>query len=255
MLAIAAAVTPAAAEPVLEPLGLYAARTVVSGTAEPNRHAGFRSCFLDVLVKVSGDPSIVHDGRVAALARAVDRRIVGFTYKDRLEGRPVHDDQGTYDRPHHLTVRFHRDAIDRDIESLGRQPWPEPRPNIVVALAVSGRKQAFRLTTGEDADASADMRSALAAAGEAVGLRVSVPASTSAVEWAATSSPRSGGVPVRLAGDLVWSDASFGWIVRWALPWQGKTVRWSVSGVSFDEAFRVGLRGAAQVLSGHDEPR
>ncbi|TIW55589.1 MAG: DUF2066 domain-containing protein, partial [Mesorhizobium sp.] len=34
----------------------------------------------------------------------------------------------------------------------------------------------------------------------------------------------------------------------------GKTYRWQVRGVSFDEAFRVAMRGAAQVLSGNGQP-
>ncbi|TIT43144.1 MAG: DUF2066 domain-containing protein, partial [Mesorhizobium sp.] len=34
----------------------------------------------------------------------------------------------------------------------------------------------------------------------------------------------------------------------------GKTYSWQVRGVSFDEAFRVAMRGAAQILSGNGQP-
>jgi len=62
-----------------------------------------------------------------------------------------------------------------------------------------------------------------------------------------------GGV-VPLAGTLVWSDAELGWIATWRLPFGGEDHRWQIRGVSFDDAFRNALRGAAQVLSGNGEP-
>jgi len=58
-----------------------------------------------------------------------------------------------------------------------------------------------------------------------------------------------------LAGTLIWSDAARGWIAEWRLDFEGKPYRWRISGVSFDEAFRNALRGAAQVLSGNGEPQ
>ncbi|MGT2468818.1 hypothetical protein ACVOMV_35050 [Mesorhizobium atlanticum] len=57
-----------------------------------------------------------------------------------------------------------------------------------------------------------------------------------------------------LAGSIVWSDKELGWIADWWLADRGKIYRWQVRGVSFDEAFRVAIRGAAQILSGHGQP-
>ncbi|RVD31917.1 DUF2066 domain-containing protein, partial [Mesorhizobium sp. M8A.F.Ca.ET.023.02.2.1] len=57
-----------------------------------------------------------------------------------------------------------------------------------------------------------------------------------------------------LAGSIVWSDKEFGWIADWRLADHGKTYRWQVRGVSFDEAFRVAIGGAAQILSGNGQP-
>lgn len=34
----------------------------------------------------------------------------------------------------------------------------------------------------------------------------------------------------------------------------GRLHTWTISGVNFDEVFRVGIRGAAQILSGNGEP-
>jgi hypothetical protein len=38
------------------------------------------------------------------------------------------------------------------------------------------------------------------------------------------------------------------------MDWHGQTRRWQVRGVTFDEAFRRGTGGAAQVLSGNGDP-
>ena len=47
---------------------VYTTRAVVTGKDERNRPLGFRLCFEDVLIKVSGDASIVTDRRFEALA-------------------------------------------------------------------------------------------------------------------------------------------------------------------------------------------
>jgi len=57
-----------------------------------------------------------------------------------------------------------------------------------------------------------------------------------------------------LVGDLQWSDAALGWVAVWSLAASGRRYRWSVSGVNYDEAFRIAIRGAARTLSGNGEP-
>ena len=57
-----------------------------------------------------------------------------------------------------------------------------------------------------------------------------------------------------LAGSMVFNEEALGWVAGWRLALEGKTYRWQVRGVGFDEAFRVGLRGAAQILSGNGAP-
>ena len=50
-------------------------------------------------------------------------------------------------------------------------------------------------------------------------------------------------------------DADLGWVADWRLMHEGKNYAWQVRSVSFDEAFRVAMRGAAQVLSGNGQPK
>jgi hypothetical protein len=66
---------------------------------------------------------------------------------------------------------------------------------------------------------------------------------------------KTAGGDLALAGSIVWSDEDLGWVVDWRLAPARETHRWQVRGVSFDEAFRVAMRGAAQILSGNGAPQ
>ena len=62
------------------------------------------------------------------------------------------------------------------------------------------------------------------------------------------------GGEVVLVGRLVWDDRELGWATQWQMDWRGRTHRWQIRGVTFDEAFRRGIGGAAQILSGNGDP-
>jgi hypothetical protein len=78
---------------------------------EENRPAAFARCLMDVLVKASGDPRLLEDRRAIDLSQDAGRLVRTFQYRDRLEGVPIHDEQGTRDRPHDLTVDFDPDRV------------------------------------------------------------------------------------------------------------------------------------------------
>ena len=223
-------------------LGRYDARTIVTGTDLRSRPAGMAACLADVLVKVSGDPTIRDDPRLPSLASRAGSYATGFDYRDRMSGIPHHDEQGSSDRPYNLTVRFDPAQIDAALRALGRAPWPDPRPALLVVLHVTGARDSFDLTAREPR--AAEMWAALAESGEKYGMRVIVPADP--------AHPPEG---IPLPGTLTLSQAALGWVARWHLDWQGRAYVWGVSGVNFDAAFRDGVRGAMQVLSGHGAPR
>ena len=62
------------------------------------------------------------------------------------------------------------------------------------------------------------------------------------------------GGEVVLVGRLVWDDRELGWTTQWRMDWGDRTHSWQVRGVTFDEAFRRGIGGAAQILSGNGDP-
>ena len=45
-----------------------------------------------MLVKVSGDPRLIGDARLAPLSHEVATLVTGFSYYDRMTGIPVHDE-------------------------------------------------------------------------------------------------------------------------------------------------------------------
>jgi uncharacterized protein len=244
---------------------IYTTRAVVTGKDERNRPLGFRLCFEDVLIKVSGDASIVSDSRFENLAASAGQYVSAFSYRDRLEGKPVHDEQGTYDRPHFLTCHFDPQKINDVLKTLGRRPWSGNRPQLVMLAVVHGRTNSGVLSS--DGSFDPDMREALANAAQRYGLTVNLPSATVlqsnqiSIDTAAiTAGDRLSKLAefpdneLPLVGDLQWSDAALGWVVGWSLEESGRWHHWSVSGVNYDEAFRNALRGAARVLSGNGEP-
>src|SRR5262249_50810169 len=84
----------------------YQAYAIVTGTDVRQRPWGMAQCLREVFVKVSGDPRLKEDPRVLELATHADRFVASFDYVDLMAGIPKKDDQGSYDRPHKLTVRF-----------------------------------------------------------------------------------------------------------------------------------------------------
>lgn len=217
---------------------LYSARAIVTGTDDRMRLEGFDRCLRDVLVKLSGDPSLADDPRVAAFEPDAQALAEDFFYQDRMSDQLMHDEQGSRDRPFDLTVRFAPARIDAILGQLGHAPWPGPRPKLALAITITRNGETYPLT----ADGAPDERprEAAIAAGEKYGMRVIFP-------------PHDGAAPaipgaVTLAGTLVWRPEQFGWVGEWRISAHGNETHWRISGVSFDEAFRDAVRGAMRAL-------
>lgn len=242
---------------------LYRARTIVTGQGEESRAAGFALCLQEVLVKVSGDPRLAADPRAGALAAEAAAFVSAFRYRDRMEGIPVHDEQGTRDRPHDLTVDFDPARIDAALRDLGREPWTAPRPPLMLLVAVRNADTAFVLTA--DGARGRDMREALAAAGDRFGLDLALPDEAAIAAAGLDATALAAADPAALAdiadpafvlvGSLDWSPEALGWIAGWRLQAKGATHRWTIRGVSFDEAFRSAAGGGALILSGNGTPQ
>jgi hypothetical protein len=244
---------------------LYTSKTIVTGQGEVNRQAGFKICLEAVLVRVSGDQRLPAKPQMTELRDKAGSFVTGFRYRDRMEGIPVHDEQGTHDRPHDLTCLYKPEAIDPLLAALGSKPWLAARPGLAVFLATEQGDRHFAVVA--DDEPGALMRESFGNAAAALAMQVTFPGASllpgaglddktlrDAAPATLNALAKKAGAEQALAGSIVWSDKELGWIADWRLAMAGKTWRWQVRGVSFDDAFRVAMRGAAQVLSGNGQP-
>jgi uncharacterized protein len=243
---------------------LYRAKVTVTGQGEANRIIGFAACLEDVLIKVSGVQKLAGDRRLGAYKSKAKDLVRAFSYRDQFAGKPVRDEQGTRDRPYDLTVEFEESRIDDILKELGLKPWLSHRPLLAVFVEMEQGPRNYIVTA--DGVRSDLQRDALLAAADRRGMGIVLPSMTalaksnmSGAELRTAPFPALAPVAAELAGEvvlvgrLVWDDRELGWATQWQMDWHGRTHRWQVRGVTFDEAFRRGIGGAAQVLSGNGD--
>jgi hypothetical protein len=244
---------------------LYRAQVIVTGQGEPNRIIGFAACLEDVLIKVSGAPKLAGDPRLNEYKSRSADFVSGYSYHDQMSGTPKRDEQGTRDRPYDLVVDFDDKKIDDILKSLGLKPWLSRRP--VLAVFVRMEQGSRRYIVTSDAKQSDLQRDSLLAAASKRGMTILLPdlaalakANINAAGLLTTPSQRLASVAaeqggeVALIGRLKWDDSELGWATEWWMDRHGRTHRWQLRGVKFDEAFRRGIGGAAQILSGNGDP-
>lgn len=258
-----AALTCCAPAAAAEATSLYHAQAIVTGQGEENRIIGFASCLEDVLIKVSGAQKLAGDPRLAAYQSNAKDFVKAFSYHDQMSGTPTRDEQGTRDRPYDLIVDFDEEKINDVLQKLGLKPWLSQRP--VLAAFIEMQQGTRRYLVTADARQSDLQRDSLMAAAVKRGMTVVLPVSAalekSSIDGAALASmpperlaslATGQGGDVALVGRLVWDERELGWATEWQLDWQGRPHRWQIRGVTFDEAFRRGIGGAAAILSDND---
>ncbi len=219
--------------------GLFSCRIIVTGTDGRSRPEGLARCLSQVVVKVTGDPAVAGDPRAEAIVRRAPELVEDIAYVDRMSDLPHHDEQGTRDRPYDLIAHFDPERLTAALRTAGLRVWLA-RPALMVRATV---ERGGTFTLSADGDAGERQREALLAAGDRFGLRIVLPTEA---QIASGTSPEVRGGALVLEGQLRWSEADFGWNARWRLP---SSDAWEVRGVSFDEAFRAGVGGAAERLS------
>jgi hypothetical protein len=161
-------------------------RPIVTGTDMRQRPWGFAQTLREVLVKSSGDPRLKDDPRTAQFAVHADRFVACFDYVDMMAAVPLHDDQGTSDRPHKLTVYFIPAKIDALLAQLGDKPWRGERPIVVPVLLVHGRKPVPYVLSAE-IPAGEEQRGSFATAADQFGMDVRVPSDAELRAWVRAS--------------------------------------------------------------------
>jgi uncharacterized protein len=244
---------------------LYRGRTLVTGIRDETRIPAVPACLLDVLAKVSGDARLITDPRAHKIAAGGTLLVTEYSFRDRLAGRQIHDEQGTRDRPYFLTISFDPPMVDAALASLGSKPWVSERPHLALFLVIDNASTAYALAS--DGVFGRDQRDSLEAAAWQTGMKITLPreAALAREGLSAASLPMAGqakfdrlakaiGADLALTGKLVWNKGTLGWAAEWRL-FDGRTSHdWKIKDVNFDDAFRNALRGSAQILSGNGEP-
>lgn len=242
---------------------LYRAQTVVTGTEEPNRLEGFGGCLEEVLVKVSAVQKLASDPRLAAYKAKAKDAVSAYSYHDQMSGIPIHDEQGTRDRPYDLFVDFDPNKIADILKGLGLKPWLSHRP--VVAVFAGFQQGGAGFVVAADGDRGDLQRESVQATASKIGMPIVLP-STDALKKSgidaklrkatlANLASLGPGGELILVGQLAWNERKLDWSAQWRMEWDGKPHQWQVRAGTYDEAFRRGLGGVAQILSGNGEPK
>ena len=246
---------------------LYTTGTITSGTAPERRDIGFVTCLRDVVVRVTGDSRLLNEPRLAEQARHASELVASYTFRDRMSGTPIHDEQGSYDRPHDLTCVFDEPKLNAFLKSLDRKPWLK-RPRLVAVIGVRDMKGAASMLASDSlGPRDQDMRTALIGAADKLALPLVLPSQAQimqsglSVRTLSAADPARFGTLARMAGGekaligiIAWNNRPAGWVAEWRITDEPPAMRWGISGVGFDDAFRNAVSGAAQLLSGHADP-
>ncbi|MCF8480839.1 MAG: DUF2066 domain-containing protein [Rhodospirillum sp.] len=222
---------------------LYTGRTIVTGRRAETRDPALPQCLEDVLVKVSGAPDILKASGLGEVEADVGGMVVEYSYHDRMESIPVHDEQGSRDRPYDLTVVFDPTQVDAVITRLGFTPWRESRPPLLLVVKVHYGDRRYPVTM--DGTSGQGHREAILEAAWKRGLVVKLPSSSSI--------PSDDAMPDSqiLSGDLTWNPDALTWTGRWR---HGQDASWEERATSFDAIYRDALGKALALLRGRPAP-
>lgn len=253
--ALIAALAPTNARAV-EVEGLYQAETIVTGRGEAERLRGFRVGFADVVIKLTGDAASVRSPGARELLSHAGDYVARYAYEDRLKGTPIHDEQGTRERPYYLRMTFDRPAVNRALRAHGLGVWGIDRPRVIVWLGVKDSVRSYVLD--RRGEFGYGQREVLRALSNARGVPIVLPAMDATDRRAIgyddvaranlarlRAAARRYDADAELGGTLV-MDARGYWTLTWWLDWRNRVDRHRLENATFDVALRTAVERAAK---------
>ncbi|QPC93078.1 DUF2066 domain-containing protein [Mesorhizobium sp. INR15] len=238
---------------------LYRSSLIVTGDREETRIPVIPRGFELAAQKLTGNPEIAQKAGFTALAARAAPMIWSYTYHDRMFGVPIHDEQGTRDRPFDLTFQFDRTRLNDAVAALGERPWLGPRPKLGLLLEVTDMARSYVLAA--DGVHGSDLRASFADASALFAIPVIfatdadlsaaaiAPDKIDAIPHETLTKLKSRlGVDAILVGRLDWGSSEPGWHAVWRLPLSADSANWKIAGANFDAAFRDAIGGAAKRL-------
>ena len=255
---MAAALAPhlaSAQSPTIQPDELYKAETIVTGTGEQERMRGFRIGVEDVVVKLTGDVSLAGTRQASDVAEHAADLVADFTYEDRMKDIPVHDEQGTRDRPHFLRMRFDAARFDTALQKAGLTKWTGERPTLAVWIGISEPRGKYVLAAKGD---GYGQREVIKDASKKRAIPILLPPENQTeVNYDAIAkgdaallrqaSKELGGNAI-LYG-LLDFDGEAHWNTRWTVAGDGVDAAWKMQGVTFDAALKGAIDQVAAAYS------
>ena len=232
---------------------LFQAEVPAAGrTAEARREALTRALG-QVLVRVTGDETVVGDPAVQPLLRDAGRYVVQYRFSE-----PPADPRDEENSGPELLLwaQFDEVALARALREHGLPYWGRDRPDVLVWLAVDDHGNRFLVSeTSDDPLASALRESA-----QRRGLPVNLPLLDLQDQQAVHFSDLWGGFfgPVQRASEryrpqvvLIGrvGSAAAGWSGQWSLLGAGASSEWSVHGATPEEVVDRGVAEAVGLLA------
>jgi len=235
---------------------LYRAETIVTGTGEAERLRGFGVGAEEAVIKLTGDAKLVGAAKIKPIVDRAAELVADFTYEDRMKGIPIHDEQGTRDRPHYLRIRFDKEKFDAALRSARLEKWKGERPLVAVWLGVREVRGKYVLTSeGPEGYGQREvMKDAAIRRGVPI---VFPPPGPSAVSYATIDKSlwrvlqqeaEKMGAQAVLYGNLDF-DGKMSWNTRWTLAGRRAYAKWSMQGVTFDAALKGAIERTAEALA------
>lgn len=241
---------------------LFRAETIITGTGPVERRRGFNEGLREVLIKLTGDPSVVEAPSLDDLLAEPGALVTDFSTEDRMKGIPVHDEQGTRDRPHFLRMVFDRDRLVEALQARGFSVRLGPRPPVLVWLGIDDGVRRYVL--GESTSLGYGQREAVRSARRRRGFPAVLPAMDAAdVASVAYDTVAAADLPILraaagrygvravLSGALIMTPDGY-WDITWTFTDGDEVWEWRFERVTFDVAIRGAFGRAVQVLAGPD---
>jgi uncharacterized protein len=235
---------------------LYKAETVVTGTGEAERLRGFRVVTEEAVIKLTGNAGLADTPRLQPVLDKAADLVAEFSYEDRMKSIPVHDEQGTRDRPHFLRVRFDKAKLDAAMSAANLRKWSADRPLLAVWLGI--REVRGKYVLASDGPAGYGQREVLKDASRKRGVPIVLPpAGSPAVTYETIDKGlylllQQEALKLGAAGTLYGTldfDGNVGWNTRWTLAAPGAYGQWATKAVTFDAALKGAIEQAAAALS------
>lgn len=272
MMLCAAPVVVLAAEPLVavDEGSLYKAEVIVTGTGEVERLRGILAGAREILIKLTGDPRLADGTAGKALIGRAPELIVDFTYEDRMKDIPIHDEQGTRDRPHYLRMRFDAAKFDTALRKGGMRKWANKRPLIAVWLTVREPRGSYVLSN--KGPEGYGQREVLKEASVRYGVPISLPnnplkpANRKSGDDAIDDLTRLGAHALIMGRDepslenadgmltgVLAFDGKAHWNAHWLLTGKGVHGTWSQQGVTFDTALKYAIERTAGAYASQEK--